>query len=84
MPEVAAWETGRTDDTDGWPVPEHRDRDVSAPLSGAPTTGGTGREEADEWPTEAVTDRPTEAVEDRSADVPGDWPPTPPAGDDRR
>lgn len=56
--DAQGWATGRSE----W--------EVSAPMSGAPIAGpgGTGRDEADEWPTEAVTDRPRDGVEDRPAD----------------
>lgn len=57
----SAWPTGRSE----W--------EVSAPMSGAPVSGPgrAGRDEADEWPTEAVADRPVEGTEDRPAD---EWP----------
>jgi hypothetical protein len=84
VPEVAAWEAGRTDDADRWPGTGHPEWDVPAPVSGGPATGSGERDGADEWPTEAVADRRTEAVEDRPADVPGEAPPAPPGGDDRR
>ncbi|MER7470933.1 hypothetical protein [Micromonospora sp. NPDC000018] len=41
---------------------------MSAPMSGAPTVGPRTGDDADEWPTEAVTDARADAVEDRPAD----------------
>ncbi|MEU4379578.1 hypothetical protein AB0F80_08600 [Micromonospora echinofusca] len=67
--EPTAWGGRRSDwgePTDWGTRPEW---DVSAPTTGAPTTSGLrAGGEADEWPTEAVTDVRPEAVEDRAAD----------------
>ncbi|SCG35541.1 hypothetical protein GA0070609_0114 [Micromonospora echinaurantiaca] len=59
-------------DGSGWPT-GRSDWEVSAPMSGAPVSDANrvGRDEADEWPTDAVTDRPVEGTEDRPAD---EWP----------
>ncbi|MFG3705322.1 hypothetical protein ACGF7U_11405 [Micromonospora sp. NPDC047670] len=84
--DPATWGAGQPD----WGQPSDRggrsEWEVSAPMSGGPTAGSRLGDEADEWPTEAVTDVRADAVEDRAAEEDDRPRPTsgPPAGEERR
>jgi hypothetical protein len=54
-------------------------------LSGGPTAGSRAGDEADEWPTDALTDVRADAVEDRPAEEDDRPRPVsgPPAGEER-
>lgn len=83
--DPATWGAGPSD----WGQPSDRggrsEWEVSAPMSGGPTTGTRAGDEADEWQTDAVTDVRADAVEDRTAEEDDRPRPAsgPPAGEER-